>query len=156
MIPRLLGSLLVSLALIAPIGSDAQTAADTASIRSFYSEWFASLGQSPERYAGFYAADGVVLPPNQPPAIGRAEIAEWLRQYQAAAAFSMRPEGITVDEMRFLTHDWVVHRGTLRGQRTPRAGGAATPFETKYVDVLHRTAEGRWEVSYRMWSDNRP
>ena len=148
--------LLACLLLLAPITLPAQTPADTASIRSFYSEWFASLGQSPERYASFYAADGMVLPPNQPPAIGRAAIADWLRQTQAAAAFTMRPEGITVDEMRFLTSDWVMHRGTLRGQRTPRAGGPATPFETKYVDVLHRTAEGRWEVSYRMWSDNRP
>lgn len=49
--------------------------------------------------------------------------------------------------------DWVVYRSTLRGQRVPKGGGP-TPFETKYVDLLHRTATG-WEVAFRMWSDNR-
>jgi ketosteroid isomerase-like protein len=67
----------------------------------------------------------------------------------------VRPEGLSVDEMRFLTPNWVVHRGTLRGQRMPKAGGDPVPFETKYMDVLRRTDTGRWEVVYRVWSDNR-
>ena len=56
--------------------------------------------------------------------------------------------------MRFLTPDWVTHRSTLKGERIPKAGGTGTPFETKYIDLLRRTAEGKWEVVYRMWSDN--
>jgi ketosteroid isomerase-like protein len=133
----------------------AQTAADSASVTAFYGRWFGSARQSPETYASFYAVDGMALPPNLPPAVGRAAIAEWLRQAQANAPYTVRPEGLTVDEMRFLTPDWVVHRGTLRGQRIPKAGGDSVPFETKYVDLLHRTADGGWEVAYRMWSDNR-
>jgi uncharacterized protein (TIGR02246 family) len=133
----------------------AQTAADSATVTAFYREWFSSLQQGPERYASFYARDGVVLPPGLPPAVGREAIAEWLRQAQASASYTTRPEGIAVDEMRFLTPEWVVHRGTLRGQRIPRAGGDPVPFETKIVDLLHRTAEGGWEVVMRMWSDNR-
>ena len=133
----------------------AQTSADSASITAFYREWFGAAAQSPERYAEFYAADGVVLPPGLAPAIGRVAIAGWLRQAQSSAAYTTRPEGINVDEMRFVSADWVVYRTTLRGQRVPRAGGQPTPFETKYMDLLHRTASGRWEVTYRMWSDNR-
>jgi hypothetical protein len=74
----------------------------------------------------------------------------------AYARFVTRPEGITVDEMRFLDASWVAHRSTLRGQRIPRAGGDPVAFEAKYFDVLHRTDNGQWEVAYRMWSDNRP
>jgi len=133
----------------------AQTSADTASVRAFFGEWFSSAAQSPERYASFYAEDGRVLPPNKPPATGRAAIAEWWRQSQAESPWTVRPERITEDEMRFMGSDWVVYRGTLGGQRIPRAGGAAVPFETKYFDLLHRRADGRWEVVYRMWSDNR-
>jgi hypothetical protein len=44
--------------------------------------------------------------------------------------------------------------GTLWGQRIAKEGGAATPFETKYFDVLVRTNE-EWKVAYRMWSDSR-
>ncbi|MEW5916779.1 MAG: hypothetical protein AB1762_10250 [Gemmatimonadota bacterium] len=138
-----------------PDHARAQSAADSASVTAFYGAWFGSMRQGPETYAGFYAVDGLVLPPNAAPAVGRAAIAEWLRQSQATVPYSVRPEGIAVDEMRFLAPGWVVYRSTLRGERVPKNGGAAVPFETKYVDVLHRTAEGRWEVQYRMWSDNR-
>jgi ketosteroid isomerase-like protein len=69
--------------------------------------------------------------------------------------YSVRPEGISVDEMRFLTATWVLYRSTLRGQRIPKSGGDPVAFETKYVDVLKRNETGRWEVAYRMWSDNR-
>ena len=57
--------------------------------------------------------------------------------------------------MRFLSPALVLYRSTLRGQRLAREGGAATEFETKYVDLLRRNESGRWDVLYRMWSDNR-
>jgi ketosteroid isomerase-like protein len=132
-----------------------QSAADSASVTAFYGEWFGSARQGPETYASFYAPDGMILPPNAAPAVGRAAIAEWLRQAQAALPYTVRPEGIKADEMRFLSPTWVVYRSTLRGQHVPKAGGDPVPFETKYVDVLHRGDAGRWQVVYRMWSDNR-
>jgi hypothetical protein len=66
-----------------------------------------------------------------------------------------KPEGIVVDERRFLGPAIAVQRSTLRGQRVARDTIMATPFETKYLDVLRRSPDGRWEVVYRMWSDNR-
>jgi ketosteroid isomerase-like protein len=147
--------MLGALGAAAPGGLAAQSAADSASVTAFYNEWFGSARMGPERYASFYAPGGMILPPNAAPAIGREAIAEWQRAAQASAPYTVRPEGITVDEMRFLTPEWVLHRGTLRGQRIPKAGGDPAPFETKYVDLLHRVDGGRWEVAYRMWSDNR-
>jgi ketosteroid isomerase-like protein len=132
-----------------------QTAADTASVQAFYREWFGSIAQGPERYASFYAENGMVLPPGLPAAVGRPAIARWLQESQAGSPFTVRPEGITVDEIRFLSAEWVVYRTTLRGQRTPKSGGASTPFETKYVDLLNRTPAGGWQVAYRIWSDSR-
>ena len=140
---------------VAPRALEGQNATDSAAVLGFYREWFSSLAQGPERYASFYAVDGMVLPPNAAPSIGRAAIAEWMRQWRASTPYTARPEGITVDEMRFLGAGWVVHRGTLRGQRIPKAGGESVAFETKYMDLLHRAESGRWEVVYRMWSDNR-
>jgi ketosteroid isomerase-like protein len=133
----------------------AQTAADSASVAAFYGEWFGSARQGPDRYASFYSADGMVLPPAAQPAVGREAIAAWLVQAQTSSPYTVRPEGITVNEMRFLGPNWVVYRSTLRGQRVPKAGGDPVPFETKYLDLLHRTEAGRWEVVYRMWSDDR-
>jgi uncharacterized protein (TIGR02246 family) len=132
-----------------------QTAADTASVQALYSAWFGPAQQDPERYASFYAPDGYILPPNERPVQGRNAIAQWQRRTRTEATYTVRPEGIRVDEIRFLGPTWVVYRGTLWGHRVPTAGGEPTPFETKYFDVLIRTDDGEWKVAYRMWSDSR-
>jgi len=134
----------------------AQTPADSASVTALYQQWFgAAAQQGPGAYASFYAPDGYILPPNSPAVVGRDSIAAWMQRAQAASPYRVRPEGITVDELRFLTPEWVVYRSTLRGQRVPKNGGEPVSFETKYVDLLHRTGAGHWEVAFRMWSDNR-
>ena len=128
---------------------------DSLSVVAFYREWFGSAMAGPERYASFYAEDGQILPPNAPAQRGRAAIAAWMANAAATTAYTTRPEGIAVDEMRFLAPNLVVQRSTLRGQRIPKAGGEPTPFETRYVDLLQRRPGGRWIVVYRMWSDSR-
>ena len=147
--------LLLPALLMAASRSFAQTAADSASVQGFYREWFGSAPQGFTAYAGFYAVDGMLLPPNAAPVRGRTAIAEWMTRTQAALTYNVRPEGIAVDEMRFLSSTLVAFRSTLRGQRVPKAGGDPAPFETKYFDVLQRSDNGRWQVAYRMWSDNR-
>jgi uncharacterized protein (TIGR02246 family) len=133
----------------------AQTAADTASVQALYGQWFGAAQQGMTAYASFYAPDGYILPPASPPVVGRDSIAAWMQRAREISSYQVRPEGITVNEVRFLTADWVIYRSTLRGQRVPKRGGDAVPFETKYVDLLHRTGGGHWEVTFRMWSDNR-
>ena len=129
---------------------------DTAAIEAFYRTWMGSSVKGATAYASHYATDGQILPPNAAPFTGREAIAGWFVRAQSESRFVTKPEGITVDEIRFLSPAWVVHRSTLRGQRVPKADGDPLAFETKYFDVLHRTESGRWEVAYRMWSDNRP
>jgi uncharacterized protein (TIGR02246 family) len=146
-----LRSLLFIVVLASPLAAQD---ADTASVESFYREWFGSGQQGAQAYAGFYAPDGQVFPPNGFPVQGREAIAGWIARSQAERPYVIRPSGITVDEIRFLTPDWVTYRTTLKGERVPKTGGPGSPFETKYVDLLHRNTEGRWEVVYRMWSDN--
>jgi ketosteroid isomerase-like protein len=132
----------------------AQTTADSASVTAFYGRWFGSAPKGFAAYASFYASDGYILPPGSPPVIGRAAIAEWFEHTRAQLSYTTQPQGIALDEIRFLAPDWVVYRTTLRGQRLPKGGGDPVPFETKYVDLLHRVRND-WEVAFRMWSDNR-
>ena len=118
-------------------------------------DWMGAAGQQgPAAYASYYAGDGMMLPANERPISGRIAIEEFQRQSQANNPYTVKPTGIRVDEVRFLDGDWVIYRSTLSGVRTMKADGAAAPFETKYFDVLHRAADGRWQVAYRMWSDN--
>jgi uncharacterized protein (TIGR02246 family) len=147
--PRIV--LLAVTCLVSPVAAQD---ADTASVDAFYREWFGSVQQGAAAYAGFYAEDGQLFPPNAFPIQGREAIATWMTRSQADRPYVIRPTGITVEEVRFLTPDWVSYRSTLKGERIPKTGGPGSPFETKYVDLLHRNEAGRWEVVYRMWSDN--
>jgi uncharacterized protein (TIGR02246 family) len=132
-----------------------QPAGNRAEIDAFYTAWMGNAAQKgPAAYASFYADDGMMLPPNERPVAGRSAIEAFQRRSQSDSPYAVKPTGITVDEVRFLDTDWVVYRGTLSGTRVMKADGSSTPFETKYFDVLHRGADGRWQVAYRMWSDN--
>ena len=153
---RFFASRVLALLIGGTASASAQASADTASVQAFYQRWFGSVSQGPERYSSFYAVDGVILPPNLPAARGRAAIAEWLRNSQAAATHVTRPTGLSVDEMRFLSPSLVLHRTTLRGERTPKSGGAAEPFATRYIDLLQKTPDGSWEVLYRIWNETGP
>jgi ketosteroid isomerase-like protein len=132
------------------------TVQEDKAIEAFYRMWMGSSVKGAAAYASHYAADGQILPPNAPPIAGREAIAGWFERAQSESRFVSKPEGINVDEIRFISPTWVVHRSTLRGQRVPKAGGDPFAFETKYFDLLHRSDNGQWEVAYRMWSDNRP
>lgn len=135
---------------------EAQVTGDRAAIDAFYKEWMgAVVVKGPVAYASFYAPNGQVLPPNEPPVSGRDAIAEWFERTQREAVYIVKPEAIQMDEIRFLNPGWAVYRSTLRGQRVPKAGGDPAPFETKYFDLVQLNEEGRWQVVYRMWSDNR-
>jgi uncharacterized protein (TIGR02246 family) len=138
------------------LGFEAQVTGDRAAIDKFYEEWMgAVVAKGPVAYASYYALNGQVLPPNEPPVTGRDAIAQWFERAQREATYRVEPEAIQVDEIRFLDPAWAVYRSTLRGRRVPKTGGEPVPFETKYFDLVHRNAEGRWQVEYRMWSDNR-
>jgi ketosteroid isomerase-like protein len=133
----------------------AQTKADSASVNAFYSRWFGSATHAAATYARFYAPDGYILPPGSPPVVGPEAIAAWFERTEEALPYVARPDDFKVDEIRFLSSEWVVYRSTQHGQRFPKAGGDPVPFATKYVDLLHRTGKRGWEVVLRMWNDNR-
>jgi uncharacterized protein (TIGR02246 family) len=132
-----------------------QPAGNRAEIDAFYGAWMGSAAQKgPAAYASFYTDDGMMLPPNERPVAGRSAIEAFQRKSQTDSPYAVKPAGIHVDEVRFLDNEWVVYRGTLSGTRIMKADGSSTPFETKYFDVLRRGADGKWQVAYRMWSDN--
>ncbi|HXV85450.1 MAG TPA: hypothetical protein VD793_02070, partial [Gemmatimonadales bacterium] len=118
--------LLVTVATASRAGQ-AQTAADTASVRAFYAAWFGPAQQDPVTYASFYASDGYILPPNAPPVQGREAIAEWQRRARAEATYRVRPEG-----RRFLsrpsTSTCCIAPGAANG-RSPIACGATAGEE---------------------------
>ena len=138
-----------------PARLGAQTSQDSASVQAFYTAWFGSTPDGPSIYASFYAPDGQLFPPGESPITGRQAIAAWFGRAQQESTYRAIPQGLEVEEMRFLSPDWVVHRTRLWGVRQPHDGSPAMPFETTYFDLLRR-AGTTWSVAYRMWSDTTP
>jgi uncharacterized protein (TIGR02246 family) len=138
-------------------GAAADEAADETGVRSikaFYKEWSrAAMEAGAQGYASYFAEDAVLLPPDAPPVAGRAAIRDWQQKSQDHATYRTVPEAVSEDEVR-VAGGQAVHRTTLRGRRVPKAGGEGEPFEAKYLDVLRRKADGSWEFTHRMWSDN--
>lgn len=147
----LLGALLTLQ--VVPDAVSAQTGQDSASVQAFYTKWFAAAPNDPSAYASFYAPNGQLYPPGEQPVVGRQAIAAWFGTALQNTPYRTIPQGLEVEEMRFLSPDWVVHRTRLWGVRQPHDGSPVFPFETRYFDLLHRTGT-TWAVAYRMWSDD--
>ena len=125
-------------------------------VKAFYRDWSqATLARGAEGYASYFAEDAVLLPPNAAPVSGRAAIREFQERSQKGATHPTLPEAISDDEIQ-VSGGFVLYRSTLKGQRTPTAGGRPESFENKYFDVLRRKADGGYELIRRMWSSNLP
>jgi len=123
-------------------------------VKAFYRDWSqATMARGAEGYASYFAEDAVLLPPNAAPVSGRAAIRDWQARSQKEATHHTLPESISEDELQ-VSGGFVLYRSTLKGQRTPKAGGRPEPFESKYFDVLRRKADGGYEFIRRMWSSN--
>jgi uncharacterized protein (TIGR02246 family) len=139
----MLGILLASSALQEPA---------TESVSRFYREWSSAIQHGAAAYASFFATDGTLLPSDEPPVVGRAAIEAWFNR-QASVPYRVQPESVNQDEIRIVGETAIV-RTTLRGKRVAKADGRESVFEAKYLDVLRRTAAGRWEFVSRMWNSN--
>jgi uncharacterized protein (TIGR02246 family) len=125
---------------------------DEAAIQALYREWSAATARDGAAgYVASWADDGVLLPPDEPPAAGKEAIRAWYER--AAAPFVVQPSAFSVEGLHVMG-GWAVYRFSIAGQRTPRAGGDPQPFAAKYLDVLRRDEDGAWRFVYRMWNAN--
>jgi uncharacterized protein (TIGR02246 family) len=132
-----------------------QTTADRESIAAFYGQWSRdSATRGAEGYAAHFAEDATLLPPNHGPVTGRDAIRAYQAKQRTDATFTLQVEKLAVDEITILSPGVAAYRSTLTGKRVPKDGGPAVPFEAKYFDILQKTADGKWQFRFRMWSDN--
>jgi uncharacterized protein (TIGR02246 family) len=121
-----------------------------AAIQAFYREWSAATARDgADGYVASWADDGVLLPPDEPAAAGKAAIRAWYER--SAAPFLVQPTEFRVEALH-VVGDWAIQRFSIAGTRTPRAGGASQSFSAKYLDVLRRGEDGAWRFVYRVWN----
>lgn len=127
---------------------DARMAADA--IFSKYAAFLAA-GDA-DGWSALWMEDGVQMPPDAPPNVGRSQIREKLRALLAQFRFDMH---IQTQEVRS-TADWAFARGLYQATLTPKAGGPAIPVDGKFLTILARQPDGSWRIYRDIFNSNVP
>ncbi len=104
------------------------------------------------RVLEYYAADAVLLPPNEQPITDRAEIQRrYVGLFESfTPSIEAHVDEICVDEAL------AVVRGHNEGWLVAREGGRTEQLDDVYLMVLRRDAGGDWKISRLMWHPERP
>ncbi len=98
--------------------------------------------------AELYAADGVRMPPDGPPVVGRESIRQDLAQSFEANAVELQTQ---VDETRF-SGELAYVRGTFAMTVTARDGSASSEVEGNWVRLMRREPDGFWLIARELWN----
>jgi uncharacterized protein (TIGR02246 family) len=98
------------------------------------------------------AADGMMLPPDQPPVIGRAAVREYMRQSFATPHFSVTwtTDTVIVAASGDMAYSFARSRYTFPGH-SGKPGAVDTAYG-KGVSVWRREADGRWRATVDIWN----
>ncbi len=102
-------------------------------------------------WARQFSADGVQMPPNAPPNVGRAAIEAWSRPM--LEHFRVR-FALSVAEVR-VESAWAIETGGYTIELAPKPGGPAMQDAGKYITIYQRTREG-WRMARDIWNSNNP
>ena len=147
------GSCLAVLALLAAPGCKQATRADNAStsVDAIWKEYAASLNAGDiDRWVTLWTDDGVQMPPDEPPVIGKEKI----RARNSAVLQKFNFDiGITNQELR-TAGDWAYSRGVYRATLTPKQGGTPIAIDGKYMTILARQGDGSWKIHRDIFNSN--
>ncbi len=100
-----------------------------------------------DRVLAFYAPDAVLLPPGEPPVVGKPLI----RPRYEAMFGRFTPELVSrVDEV-CASGSLAFVRGHNRGRMISRSGGRDELVDGPYLMLLERGGDGEWRISRLMW-----
>jgi ketosteroid isomerase-like protein len=131
-----------------------QTGAARASVDRAAGALLAALrNDSPDSLLALMADDVVIMPPNEPALRGKAAVRAWYGQF--VGQMHTRSLDITHREV-FVGGDYATEVAEFAWTLVPVAGGASIVDRGSYVQLWHRTADGRWVFSREVWNSAMP
>jgi uncharacterized protein (TIGR02246 family) len=123
----------------------------TTAVENVWKEYAASLNAGDiDRWMALWTEEGVQLPPDEPPVVGKEKIRARNGAVLQMFAFDI---GITNQEVS-TAGDWAYSRGSYRATLTPRQGGTAIPVDGKYMTILNRQPGGAWKIHRDIFNSN--
>lgn len=99
--------------------------------------------------ANLYTEDATVLPPNEPPVTGRANIQKYWEGALAAGTFDVSVATISTGSNGDLGYE--VGRFQLS---TKDSTGKVTTEGGKYIELLKRGEDGKWKSTHGIWNSD--
>ncbi len=138
----------------AVVEETATTEADVGEINKASEEFVAAAkANDTEGLVSVYAADAVLMPPNDPAAKGSEAVRAWMQSF--LDQFTMEDFSISAEEV-VVTGDWAFRRGTFAMTISPAAGGEQIQYAGKFLQIWQRQADGCWKIARDMWSSDNP
>ena len=107
----------------------------------------ADNARSIERVLGYYAEYAVLLPPNEPPVLGRQAI----RPRYETLFSSFRPEIVAQVDQVCVSEHLAFVRGHNGGRLLSPDGGKDRMLDDAFFMLLRRGSDGAWQISHLMW-----
>lgn len=100
-----------------------------------------------EAWASFIADDAVVMPPDELPISGMAELRPLYETVFATYAFDFKPR---VEEV-VVAADLAVLRAFFEETVTPKGEGEPLEFSGSWLVILRKQSDGSWRMWRNMW-----
>lgn len=130
--------------------------ADKAAIENLWANYskYAMEGNF-DAFLALHDHDAYKMPQNQPMfqlwVVADTMRASWSKRVQMnTMRMSIEPKEIVI------LGDYAYSMGTYTQILTPKAGGPQTVFNGKFLDVLHKDANGNWEILRDCYNSNNP
>lgn len=138
---------------LAACSQEQQKASAKTAAEEIWKEYAAGLNSGDiDRWIALWTADGVQMPPDEPPAIGKEKIRARNEAVLEKFSFDI---GITNQEVE-AAGDWAYSRGTYKARLVPRQGGAPILIDGKYMSILARQRDGSWKIHRDIFNSNVP
>jgi uncharacterized protein (TIGR02246 family) len=127
--------------------------ADVAAVNEIWTQYSSSLNAGDiDRWVALWTDDGIQMPPDEPPVIGKQQIR--LRNSAIAEQFTFNIE-VNNEEVG-VAGDWAFSRGTYSATLAPKTGGKPVYIDWKYMTILQRQLDGTWKIHRDAFNSNVP
>jgi ketosteroid isomerase-like protein len=138
-----------------PADAESASARDTASDRQAIEqvrerEIGSFNAGAPDSGAAVYAANAVLMAPNEPAVNGRESIRAWLKRNTD----QYRVDGRYTKADIVVAGDWAIERYDGEMTLTPKAGGRPIQNRLKGIHIYRREPDGSWRIAQDVWNSN--
>ena len=137
----------------APVEGTVNTAADIEAINSLRDEFVKVFNtHDATTMATLYTSDAVLMPPNEPAAVGNAAIQSWFQKSFEGAIVELTLSAATVE----VVGDWAFERNSYSIVVTSKDAGEEVGDTGKSLVIHQRQAGGSWKLSHDIWNSDKP